>query len=307
MQTFHKIIQGDCRQMSEVLDNSVHLIVTSPPYWNIKDYDTIEQIGFYQSFEDYINHLNLVWQECYRILMDGCRLCINIADTFAHKRHYGRTKLMAIHHEIIKFCEIIGFDYMGAIIWQKIGNAKGVFLGSYPFPRNGVIQIDYEYILVFRKSGKSPQPTQIQKKLSSISLKEWQKYFARHWNFPGTRQNKGHIAMFPQELPRRLIKMFSFIGETILDPFGGSGTTALAAKNNGRNSISYEINPDYISLIKDKLQTYQGDLFGTTFEFLEQQGIEMDWDSEILKLPYLFKDPRILDRKTHVAKAAVTN
>lgn len=291
MQTFHKIIQGDCRKMSELADSSVHLIVTSPPYWNIKDYGTIQQIGFYQSFENYINHLNLVWQECHRTLMDGCRLCINIADTIAVKTHYGRNKLMAIHSEIIKFCEIISFDYMGAIIWQKIGNDKGVFLGSYPFPRNGVIQMDYEYILVFRKSGNSPQPTPSQKEFSKMTLKEWQKYFAGHWNFPGTLQNKGHIAMFPQELPLRLIRMFSFVGETVLDPFGGSGTTALAAKNNGRNSISYEISPDYIEIIKDKLQTYQSDLFGTSFEFIQQQAGEMDFAALISKLPYLFKDP----------------
>lgn len=291
MQTFHKIIQGDCRQMSEVADSSVHLIVTSPPYWNIKDYGTTQQIGFYQSFEDYINHLNLVWKECHRTLMDGCRLCINIADTLASKAVYGRNKVMAIHTEIIKFCEIIGFDYMGAIIWQKIGNDKGVFLGSYPFPRNGVIQINYEYILVFRKSGESPQPTPSQKALSQMTLQEWQKYFAGHWNFPGTLQNKGHVAMFPQELPHRLISMFSFVGETVLDPFGGSGTTALAARNNGRHSISYEISPAYIEIIQDKLQAYQGDLFGTSFEFVQQTINGIDFASQIAKLPYLFKDP----------------
>jgi site-specific DNA-methyltransferase (adenine-specific) len=276
--------------MIEVADNSIHLIATSPPYWNIKDYDTNEQIGYYQSFEDYINHLNLVWQECYRTLMNGCRLCINIADTLASKANYGRHKVMAIHTEIIKFCEIIGFDYMGAIIWQKIGNDKGVFLGSYPFPRNGVVQVDYEYILVFRKSGKSPNPTQEQKELSRMTLTEWQKYFSGHWKFPGTLQNKGHIAMYPQELPRRLISMYSFVRETVLDPFGGSGTTALAAKNIGRNSVSYEINPTYIEVIKDKLQTYQGDLFGTSFEFVAQQAIEADFANQISQLPYQFKD-----------------
>ena len=138
--TVHKIINGDSRQMSEVNDKSVHLIVTSPPYWQLKDYGTENQIGFHDDYETYINHLNLTWQECFRVLHDGCRLCINIGDQFARSTYYGRYKIIPIHSEIIKFCEMIGFDFMGSIIWQKATtmNTSGgaSIMGSFPHPKN---------------------------------------------------------------------------------------------------------------------------------------------------------------------------
>ncbi len=305
MKTHHKIINGDSRQMAELPDNSVHLVITSPPYWQLKDYGTENQIGFHDTYENYINNLNLVWKECYRVLHNGCRLCINIGDQFARAVYYGRYKVIPIREEIIKFCENIGFDYMGAIIWQKVTTSNttggGVQMGSYPYPRNGILKLDYEFILVFKKLGNSPKPTKEQKELSKMTAEEWNTFFAGHWNFPGTKQN-GHIAMFPEELPRRLIKMFSFVAETILDPFAGSGTTALAAKNTNRNSVSYEINPDFIPIIKEKLEVYQNDLNGTTYEFLQQKPAMTDFEKEIQKLPYIFKDPHILDKKIDVKK-----
>lgn len=291
--------------MSELPDNSVHLVITSPPYWQLKDYGTDNQIGFHDSYENYINNLNLVWKECYRTLHNGCRLCVNIGDQFARAVYYGRYKVIPIREEIIKFCENIGFDYMGAIIWQKVTTSNttggGVQMGSYPYPRNGILKLDYEFILVFKKLGDSPKPTKEQKELSKMTAEEWNTFFAGHWNFPGTRQS-GHIAMFPEELPRRLIKMFSFVGETVLDPFAGSGTTALAAKNTDRNSVSYEINPEFIPIIKEKLEVHQKDLNGTTYEFLEQEPIKTDFEKEIQKLPYIFKDPHTLDKKIDVKK-----
>jgi len=305
MKTYHKIIQGDSRQMSGVEDNSVHLIVTSPPYWQLKDYGSENQIGFHDSYENYINHLNLVWQECYRVLHNGCRLCVNIGDQFARAVYYGRYKVIPIREEIIKFCENIGFDYMGAIIWQKVTTSNttggGVQMGSYPYPRNGILKIDYEFILIFKKLGEAPKPDKDQKALSEMTAEEWNTYFAGHWNFPGARQN-GHIAMFPEELPRRLIKMFSFVGETILDPFGGSGTTSLAARNTDRNSVIFEINPGFINIIKEKLEIGQNDLHGTTYEFVNQKELFINFESEIKKLPYVFKDPHILDKKIDVKK-----
>lgn len=291
--------------MNELADNSVHLAITSPPYWQLKDYGTDNQIGFHDSYENYINNLNLVWKECYRTLHNGCRLCVNIGDQFARAVYYGRYKVIPIREEIIKFCENIGFDYMGAIIWQKVTTSNttggGVQMGSYPYPRNGILKLDYEFILVFKKLGDAPKPTKEQKELSKMTAEEWNAYFAGHWNFAGARQNN-HIAMFPEELPKRLIKMFSFVGETVLDPFAGSGTTALAAKNLDRNSVGYEINAEFIPFIKEKLETHQKDLNGTTYNFVKQKEIETDFEKEIQKLPYIFKDPHTLDKKIDVKK-----
>jgi len=290
--------------MSDIADNSIHLVVTSPPYWQLKDYGSGNQIGFNDSYESYINNLNLVWKECYRVLHNGCRLCVNIGDQFARSVYYGRYKVIPIREEIIKFCEIIGFDYMGAIIWQKVTTSNttggGIQMGSYPYPRNGILKIDYEFILLFKKLGDAPKPSLLQKENSKMTSSEWNQYFAGHWNFSGARQDK-HLAMFPEELPKRLIKMFSFVGDVILDPFMGSGTTSLAAKNLLRNSIGYEINPEFIPVIKEKLQINQLDISGTTYELLERNP-SIDFEHEISKSPYIFIDPHKLDKKVDPRK-----
>ncbi len=305
MKTHHKIINGDSRHMAEVINNSVHLVITSPPYWQLKDYGSENQIGFNDSYENYINNLNLVWKECYRTLYNGCRLCVNIGDQFARAVYYGRYKVIPIREEIIKFCENIGFDYMGAIIWQKVTTSNttggGVQMGSYPYPRNGILKLDYEFILIFKKLGDAPKPSIEHKEQSKMTAEEWNTFFAGHWNFAGARQNN-HIAMFPEELPRRLIKMFSFVGDTVLDPFMGSGTTSLAARNTGRNSMGYEINSEFISVMKEKLEIHQKDLLGTTYEFLTQQPINNDFELQIKHMPYIFKDPHVLDKKIDVKK-----
>jgi site-specific DNA-methyltransferase (adenine-specific) len=302
--TNHKIILGDSRKMTEVEDASIHLIVTSPPYWQLKDYGSAEQIGYHQSYEEYINNLNLVWDECFRVLHDGCRLCINIGDQFARSVYYGRYKVIPIRTEIIKFCEARGFDYMGAIIWQKVTTSNttggGIQMGSYPYPRNGILKLDYEFILVFKKLGEAPKPTKENKELSKMTAEEWNTFFAGHWNFAGARQDK-HLAAFPEELPKRLIKMFSFVGDTVLDPFLGSGTTSVTAKKLERNSIGYEINPDFFPVINERLGAKQTDLNGTKFEFTEQKKIE-GIDSRIAELPYIFKDPHGFDKKVDPKK-----
>ena len=299
MKTIHKIINGDCRQMNLLSDESVHLIITSPPYWQLKDYGTENQIGFHESYESYINNLNLVWKESYRVLHPGCRLCINIGDQFARSVYYGRYKVIPIRTEIIKFCETIGFDYMGAVIWQKVTtcNTTGgaTIMGSFPYPRNGILKLDYEFILLFKKQGMPPQPNKGQKELSAMTKDEWNTYFSGHWYFAGAKQD-GHIAMFPDELPSRLIKMFAFAGDTVLDPFLGSGTTSLAARNLGRNSVGYEINPDFIPIVKDKLNINQSDLTETEYVFLNDS-VKTDLNKEIENLPYIFKDPHKLDKK----------
>ena len=154
MKTYHKIINGDSRKMQELEDESIHLIITSPPYWQLKDYGSADQLGFNESYESYINNLNLVWNESFRVLHKGCRLCVNIGDQFARAVYYGRYKVIPIRTEIIKFCESKGFDYMGAIIWQKVttSNTTGgaTIMGSFPYPRNGILKIDYEFILFFK-------------------------------------------------------------------------------------------------------------------------------------------------------------
>ena len=300
--TNHKIYFGDSRKLNKIPDKSVQLIITSPPYWQLKDYGTNEQIGFNDSYEEYINNLNLVWMECERILSDGCRLCINIGDQFSRSVYYGRYKVVPIRTEIIRFCEALKMDYMGAIIWQKATTMNttggGAVMGSFPYPRNGILKIDYEFILIFKKLGKSPKPTLEQKQNSIMTKEEWNQYFSSHWNFSGVKQSE-HIAMFPEELPKRLIKMFSFVGETIFDPFLGSGTTSLAAKNLDRNSIGYEINKEFESVIKEKLNINRLSFDSDTIEFFEDND---NGDYSFDKLPYIFSDPHKLDKKIDIKK-----
>jgi len=306
MKTHHTIVVGDCRSMNEVGDESVDLIVTSPPYWQLKDYGNGGQIGFDDSYEQYINNLNLVWNECRRVLKGGCRLCVNIGDQFARAVYYGRYKVIPIRTEIIRFCETVGFDYMGAIIWQKVTTCKttggATIMGSFPYPRNGILKIDYEFILIFKKHGTAPRVSKEVKENSKMTIEEWNRFFAGHWNIPGEKQDK-HLAMFPEEIPRRLIKMFSFVGDTILDPFLGSGTTSLAAKNLQRNSIGYEINPEFLPLIKRKLGIQQELMFDEViFEIVRRDSRHADLERLAAKLPYIFKDPVRFDKKVDPRK-----
>jgi len=292
--------------MAEVADEAVHLVVTSPPYWQLKDYGNGSQIGFDDSYEDYINNLNLVWNGCHRVLHKGCRLCVNIGDQFARSVYYGRYKVIPIRTEIIKFCETVGFDYMGAIIWQKVTtcNTTGgaTIMGSFPYPRNGILKIDYEFILVFKKHGTPPNISRDVKEKSKLTIEEWNEFFAGHWNIPGEKQN-GHLAMFPEEIPRRLIKMFSFVNDTVLDPFLGSGTTTLAAKNLERNSIGYEINADSIPVIKEKLGLKEKGFFDKlSFELAQNREDNINWGEKIKKLPYIFKDTVKFDKKVDPRK-----
>jgi len=307
MKTIHTIINGDSRRMKELEDCSVDLVVTSPPYWQLKDYGSREEVGFNDSYEDYINNLNLVWQEVYRVLDYGCRLCVNIGDQYARSVYYGRYKVIPIRTEIIKFCETIGFDYMGAIIWQKVAttNTSGgaVIMGSFPYPKNGILKLDYEFILIFKKPGQSAKEINKEiKEQSQLTKEEWNTFFSGHWHFVGMKQNK-HLAMFPVELPHRLIKMFAFVGDTVLDPFLGSGTTSLAALELNRNSAGYEINPDFLHIIKEKLDINKKRLFDQPeFRFLKQELPGIDFNNEIKKLPYIFKDPVKLDKKVDPKK-----
>jgi len=296
--------------MRELDDGSVHLVVTSPPYWQLKDYGAPGQIGFDDSYEDYINGLGLVWSECIRALHPGCRMCINIGDQFARSAYYGRYKVIPIRTEVTKFCEAAGMDFMGAIVWRKVTtcNTTGgaTVMGSFPYPRNGILKIDHESIMVFRKMGRPPAVTAEAKRRARLTTQEWNEYFSGHWTFPGERQ-RGHLAMFPEELPRRLIRMFTFEGETVLDPFLGSGTTTLAASRLGRCSVGYELNAGFLPVIRAKLGLPAGKGQPTleqvtgagapTVTFERPPPFELDLRKEMARLPYVFTDPHRLDRR----------
>jgi len=296
MNNWAKIIIGDSRKMIEVNDNSIDLVVTSPPYWHIKDYGASGQIGYGQSLHEYLKDLYRVWKECYRILKPGRRLCINIGDQFARSIIYGRYKIIPLHAEFIAQCEDIGFDYMGSIIWQKkttmntTGGAN--VMGSYPYPPNGMIEIDYEFILIFKKPGKSERIPMETKEKSKLTKEEWKEYFYGHWYFGGARQIE-HEAMFPEELPKRLIKMYTFVEDTVLDPFLGSGTTIKTALSLNRKAIGYEINEKFLDVIKEKLGLKQSLLqFGENIQIIKRQtSIEVD------EISYV---PRIKDAKPKI-------
>ncbi|MHA1270552.1 MAG: DNA-methyltransferase [Candidatus Helarchaeota archaeon] len=243
--------------MQEINDNSIHLIITSPPYGTIKDYGIEDQIGFNDGFQNYIQRLTNVWKECYRVLEPQCRLVINVGDQYLRKTEFGRYRIFSIHSAIIEECLKIGFDYLGDIIWQKISttNPSGgcSLMGSIYYPRNGLLTYDYEHILIFKKwEGKERKVSNRKKELSKISLDEWKLWYNGHWTFPGIQQ-KEHIAMFPEELPYRIIRMFSYINDTVLDPFVGSGTTLKVAEQLKRRGIGYEINTQFRPIIEKKL------------------------------------------------------
>lgn len=250
------IFIGDSRSMGELPAEGVNLVVTSPPYWHIKDYGKPDQIGYGQSLHAYLIDLYHVWMECFRLLVPGSRLCINIGDQFARAAVYGRYKVIPLHAEVIGQCERIGFDFMGSIIWQKktTMNTSGgaTVMGSFPYPASGIVEIDYEYVHIFKKPGRSRRVAKDIKEASRLTKREWKEYFKGHWCFAGARKT-GHEAMFPLELPHRLIKMFSFVGDTVLDPFLGSGTTVKAGLRLGRSVIGYEINEEFVGVIKAKL------------------------------------------------------
>ncbi len=246
---------ADARTMPEVEDANVALVVTSPPYYAIKDYDVEDQIGYGQSLHTYLVDLYRVWTECHRVLMPGARLCVNIGDQFARTKRFGRYKVIPLHAEIIAQAEQIGFDYMGAIIWQKRTTMEtsggATIMGSYPHPPNGVVEIDYEFILLFKKRGKRRIPRE-RREAAAMTKEEWKTFFSGHWTFGGARQGE-HGAVFPEELPRRLIRMYTVHDDVVLDPFLGSGTTAQVALQLGRRAVGYELNPDFRSLIEARL------------------------------------------------------
>jgi DNA modification methylase len=296
MNNWAKIIIGDSRAMPELADASIDLVVTSPPYWQIKDYGVPGQTGYGQTLHQYLIDLYHTWAECFRVLREGSRLCINIGDQFARASIYGRYKVIPLHAEFISQCEQIGFDFLGSIIWQKkttmntTGGAN--VMGSYPYPPNGLVEIDYEFILIFKKPGKGRAVSREIKELSKLTKAEWKEYFSGHWHFGGARQ-LAHEAMFPEELPKRLIRMFTWVGDTVLDPFLGSGTTVKVALGLGRHGVGYEINGRFLDVIQKKTGGKDRLPFAGNVEVIKR-------DKEIANLADIGYHPRIQDARPQI-------
>ena len=253
-----KIYIGDSRNMKEVPDGSVQLVITSPPYGALKDYENDAQIGLNQSYEDYINNLNEVWKECIRVLGPDGKLCIDIMPLFesGNQTPFKRRVTHTVISDIEKFMDSTGEMFTFALyIWDKRKIVRFSSFGSYPYPTNIFSTFPYEWIIVFCKKGKREKVSDEIKEKSKLTQKEWADWAVNSfWEMqPAKAKAEGHPAPFPKELPHRLIKLYSFYGDTVLDPFMGTGTTAEAALELGRNCIGYEINPEYADLISAKV------------------------------------------------------
>ena len=249
--TEHTLYHADARNMSFIMDKSVHLVLTSPPYFNLKEYRRGQnQLGIIDDYQQFIDELEKIWRECYRVLVPGGRVVCVVGDVCLSRRKYGRHVVMPLHSDIAVSCRKIGFDNLNPILWHKISNASfeantnSSILGK-PFEPNAIIKNDVEYILMERKPGGYRKPTEKQREESRIDRKDFQNWFSQIWELPGASTRNGHPAPFPLELASRLIKMFSFVGDVVLDPFSGSGTTMLAAINSNRNSIGIETEEYY--------------------------------------------------------------
>ncbi len=262
-----RLRRGDARNLSFLPDQSVHLVVTSPPYWNLKRYgDVAGQIGHMDDYEEFILELNKVWEECFRVLVPGGRLVIVVGDVCKSRREFGRHVVFPLHADIAVACRKIGLDNLNPIIWHKIANAnyevKGgsTFLGK-PFEPNAIIKNDMEFLLMQRKAGGYRQPTEEQRRQSMLTKAEQAEWFQQIWTLRGASL-KNHPAPFPIELAYRLIRMFSFVGDTVLDPFSGSGSTLIAAQKANRNAIGIEIDPEYIEKARVRFFKEGSPLFG---------------------------------------------
>ena len=258
--TAHDVIFGDALELLPALaDASVHLVVTSPPYWSIKEYadGDAREIGRPQAYDAYLGSLAAVWRECFRLLHPGCRLAVNVGDQYLRARDHGRYRILPIGADTVRAGIDAGFDFMGNVIWHKVSTTKTTggcsFMGSMYFPKDGHVTYEHEYVILFRKPGAWPRPDEDAKRASELTKQERSLWFRGLWRIAPERQSAGHAARFPLELPQRLIRMYSFAGETVLDPFLGSGTTTLAAVGAGRSSIGIELCEGYRAAIEARL------------------------------------------------------
>lgn len=269
LRTRHDLGLGDARELSKLDEAAVQLVVTSPPYWTLKRYNEhAGQLGHVADYADFLDSLDVVWRNCFRALVPGGRLVIVVGDVCRSRRlNHGRHTVVPLHAAIQERCRAIGFDNLASIIWHKIANANyevsantAGFLGK-PYEPNAVIKNDIEFVLMQRKPGGYRSPASIERVLSVVSAENYQRWFRQIWDdIPGA-STRSHPAPFPLELAERLIRMFSFVGDTVLDPFMGTGTTNLAAARWGRNSIGFEIDADYFAMAKSRLALLNADLY----------------------------------------------
>ena len=271
----HHIVRGDARELSGLEDRSIHLVVTSPPYWTLKEYNEGDgQLGAIGDYERFVAELATVWKECHRVLVPGGRLVIVVGDVCLSRRWHGRHAVVPLHAGIQESCRRMGFDNLAPIIWHKIANASfevggtGGFLGK-PYEPNAVIKNDIEFILMQRKPGGYRSPSLAARALSVIAAARHREWFRQIWTIPGA-STRHHPAPYPLELATRLIRMFSFVGDTVLDPFLGTGTTSVAAARAGRNSVGVEVDREYVEQARCRFQSETGGLFGTGR--LEEEG-----------------------------------
>jgi DNA modification methylase len=269
--TSHKLFGGDARKMSNLAAESLHLVLTSPPYWTLKEYrDSHGQMGHIEDYEQFLEELDKVWKHCFEALVPGGRLICVVGDVCLSRRdNGGRHTVVPLHASIQEHCRKLGFDNLAPIIWHKISNAVyeveggSGFLGK-PYEPNAVIKNDIEFILMERKPGGYRAPDISTKILSLISAENHKKWFQQIWTGVTGASTKDHPAPYPVELAERLIRMFSFVGDTVLDPFLGTGTTTVAAAKWGRNSIGFEVDSHYLKLAADRINRETSSLFGKT-------------------------------------------
>ena len=275
--TEHRLKLGDARDLSWIPNRSVHLIVTSPPYWTLKKYEANEnQLGEIEDYNAFLDELDKVWRECARVLAPGGRICCVVGDVCIPRKQ-GRHLVMPLHADIMVRARSLGLDALTPILWFKIANgvteAKGNGSGFYgkPYQPGAIIKNDAEYILFLRKGGEYRSPSSTQKALSMLTREEMKSWLRSAWvDIKGESTRRGHPAPYPQSLAERLIKLFSFAGDTVLDPFVGTGTTNLAAVATGRNSIGNEIERAYLKIAEQRLHlaTAMPRAFGSTHSTL---------------------------------------
>jgi modification methylase len=255
----HAIRQGDARDLSSIESKSVHLVCTSPPYGSLKEYpDHPDQLGNMEDYDEFLDELDAVWAECLRILVPGGRVACVVGDVCISRRKGGRHYVLPLSADIQVRARHIGFDNLTPIRWLKVANLKleasksGRYLGKPNLP-NGIVKNDLEHILFLRKPGGYRKPTAKMEKESRIETDDYVRYFAPVWSDVTGQLRRDHPAPYPPEIPRRLIRMFSFAGDTVVDPFAGTGTTAIAAMETDRNSISIEIDPNYVASMESRL------------------------------------------------------
>lgn len=272
--TSHVLHLGDARDLAWIPNKSVHLVVTSPPYWTLKKYEPhAAQLGDIDSYELFLQQLDRVWAECERVLVPGGRICCVVGDVCVPRKRHGRHYVMPLHADIQVRTRKMGLDCLTPILWMKIANgvteAEGNGAGFYgkPYQPGAIIKNDVEYILFFRKGGEYRSPSALQKTLSMLSRQEMRDWLRSTWSdVRGASTRSGHPAPYPAALAERLIRMFSFAGDTVLDPFVGTGSTSLAALECGRNSLGCDIEPKYLKAAERRLATAAGQarLIGAT-------------------------------------------